>query len=205
MWWIHYNNLPEVPASLWKVPVSLSGYCCDLWCSTVPSTLGRHQHVGQGTALLGSWKLLFLAEKEGGEMGEISKNTGADFKLQLQSSCICIWSPVSCIQTWTWPLGFLAWLWSCVQPVDFLGCVWCWAVPLEPLLAQFPVCFAISCSGWSFWPSLHPPAFGASLLVKKHLKFSQIFLKCCCWAQSKPREGMLGSWCDTAVGALFHD
>lgn len=140
MWWIHYNNLPEVPASLWKVPVSFSGYCCDLWCSTISSTLGRHQHTGRGTALLGSWKMLFLAEKEGGKMGEISKNAGADFKLQLQSSCICIWSPVSCIQTWTWPLGCLAWPWSCLQVswavCDAEQCLW--SHSWLPLLGALP-------------------------------------------------------------------
>lgn len=125
MWWIHYNDLPEVPASLWKVPVSLSGYCCDLWCSTVPYTLGRHQHVVRGMALLGSWEMLFLAEKEGGETGEISKN--ADFELQLQSSCICIGSPISSMQTWTWPLGFLAWpwrLWISWAVCDAEQCLW---------------------------------------------------------------------------------
>lgn len=34
-------------------------------------------------ALLGSWEMLFSAEKEGGEMGETNKNAEADFKLQL--------------------------------------------------------------------------------------------------------------------------
>lgn len=74
-------------------------------------------------ALLACCKMLFVAEKKGGGRGEINKNVRADFKLQLCSSYICIWSPGSPIQTWTWHLGFLPWPWSCLMAMDSLGCV----------------------------------------------------------------------------------
>lgn len=169
-------------------------------------------------ALLGCREMLFFAEKEGSERGEINKNAGADFKLQLCSSYICIWSPASPTQIQTWCLGFLAWPWSCRTARDLLGCVGHGAAALEPILTccpaswlRAPACLAITmapCPQWSHRPSLHPLAFGVYLLslhVNRHLKFSQIFLKYCYCKQSKPREGVSGSRCDTAVSALLHD
>jgi len=69
---------------------------------------GKHMDVGSGMALLGCCKMLFFPEKKGGERGEINKNVGADFKLQLCSSYVCIWSLASSIQTQIRCLGFLA-------------------------------------------------------------------------------------------------